>query len=183
MLGDALAERQHWRPALDAMRIALSQRETADLRARYVKLRGEHGFRVLELFRRLRRGRPRAGFQFSEELPKKAADFSPFVAIERQDRPDRSPVPGRLIGRAVAAPILFDALRGPAFPRRRCRNRRKARFCQRCQAAATITALQSGAGRGRLGAPIMCPPDGARLEHTAGDEPLVVKIAGGRGPL
>jgi alpha-2-macroglobulin len=87
VLGDALAERQQWRPALDAMRIALTQRETADLRARYEKLRGEHGFRVLDYSVDSDAVSPRACFQFSEELPKKAADFSPFVAVEGQDRP------------------------------------------------------------------------------------------------
>ncbi len=87
VLGDTLAERQQWRPALDSMRIALEQRETADLRARYEKVRAEHGFRILDYSVDSDTISPRACFQFSEELPTKTADFSPFVAVEGQNRP------------------------------------------------------------------------------------------------
>ncbi len=55
LLGQTLADRQLWRPALDTMRLSLALRETADLRGQYEKLRVAHGFRLLGLFRRLRR--------------------------------------------------------------------------------------------------------------------------------
>ncbi len=87
LLGTTLAERKLWRAALDAMRAALDLRETADLRARYEKLRGEHGFRVLDYTVDSDAISPRACFQFSEDLPGKRTDFSPFVAIEGIDKP------------------------------------------------------------------------------------------------
>src|ERR1041385_574444 len=47
LLGRTMADRQLWRPALDAMRLSLTMRETADLRGRYEQLRVEHGFPLL----------------------------------------------------------------------------------------------------------------------------------------
>jgi uncharacterized protein YfaS (alpha-2-macroglobulin family) len=87
VLGDALADQRQWRPALDAMRIALEARESADLRGRYERLRLEHGFRMLDYSIDSDAVSPRACFQFSEELPGKGTDFSPFVAVLGQDRP------------------------------------------------------------------------------------------------
>ena len=48
VLGKALAERKLWRPALDALRLSLDQREVADVRGQYEKLRDEHGFKLLD---------------------------------------------------------------------------------------------------------------------------------------
>jgi penicillin-binding protein 1C len=98
-------------------------------------------------------------------------------------RPDGSPVLG-LIGRAVAAPILFDA------------------FARTGLSPAPLPKAPDGvlsASGAKLPPPlrrfspalveagpaprIMFPPNGARLERAGGDEPLAVKIAGGRGPL
>ena len=56
VLGRTMADRQHWRNALDTMRLSLDLRETADLRGQYERLRVEHGFRLLNLHRRFRRG-------------------------------------------------------------------------------------------------------------------------------
>jgi penicillin-binding protein 1C len=98
-------------------------------------------------------------------------------------RPDGAPVPG-LIGRTVAAPILFDA------------------FARTGLSPAPLTKAPDGvlsASGAKLPPPlrrfspalveagaaprIMFPPNGARLERGAEDEPLALKIAGGRGPL
>jgi uncharacterized protein YfaS (alpha-2-macroglobulin family) len=87
LLGRTLADRQQWRPALDALRLALDLRETADLRARYEGLRAEHGFRLLDYAVDSDAVSPRACFQFSEDLPGKRTDFSPFVAVAGQDKP------------------------------------------------------------------------------------------------
>ena len=87
LLGDTLAEQHLWRPALDALRIALEQRESADLRGRYERLRLAHGFRMLDYSIDSDAASPRACFQFSETLPGKGTDFSPFVAVLGQDRP------------------------------------------------------------------------------------------------
>ena len=69
VLGDALADQRQWRPALDAMRIAVEARESADLRGRYERLRLAHGFRMLDYSIDSDAASPRACFQFSEELP------------------------------------------------------------------------------------------------------------------
>ena len=84
LLGRTLADRQQWRPALDAMRLALDLRETADLRGQYERLRTEHGFRLLDYSVDSDAVSPRACFQFSEELPGRRTDFSPFKIIFRQ---------------------------------------------------------------------------------------------------
>jgi alpha-2-macroglobulin len=86
VLGRSLAERQLWRPALDTLRISLQLREVADVRARYERLRDEHGFRVLDYSVDADAASPRACFQFSEPLPKRA-DFSPYLALAGVDRP------------------------------------------------------------------------------------------------
>jgi uncharacterized protein YfaS (alpha-2-macroglobulin family) len=86
VLGRALAERNLWRPALDALRLSLEGREVADVRARYQKLRQEHGFRLLDYTVDSDSASPRACFQFSEELAKRT-DFTPFVVLAGTDRP------------------------------------------------------------------------------------------------
>lgn len=87
VLGNALAARKQWRGALDAMRLALDMRETADLRGQYERLRTEHGFRLLNYSVDSDAISPRTCFQFSEELPGRRTDFSPFVAVAGLDKP------------------------------------------------------------------------------------------------
>ena len=81
VLGRAFSERKLWRPALDALRLSLDQREVADVRAQYEKMRDDHGFRLLDYTVDSDSASPRACFQFSEELAKRT-DFSPFVALD-----------------------------------------------------------------------------------------------------
>ncbi len=83
MLGRTLADRQQWRAALDSLRLSLELRETADLRGQYEQLRVEHGFRLLDYTVDSDAISPRACFQFSEELPGRRTDFSPFVVGRR----------------------------------------------------------------------------------------------------
>ena len=87
VLGQAFAARKEWRPALDTMRLSLELRETAELRGQYERLRVEHGFRMLDYSVDSDAVSPRACFQFSEALPEKRTDFSPFVAVAGQDKP------------------------------------------------------------------------------------------------
>ena len=87
LLGRTFADRKLWRPALDTMRLALDLRETPDVRQSYEQIRDEHGFRILDYTVDADAASPRACFQFSEELPGKRADFSPFVVVEGQDKP------------------------------------------------------------------------------------------------
>ncbi len=86
LLGTLLSQRQVWRPALDALRLSLELRETADVRGQYERLRDQYGFRVLNYTIDADTASPRACFQFSEELPART-DFSPFVALAGTDKP------------------------------------------------------------------------------------------------
>ena len=87
LLGRLMADRQQWRPALDAMRLSLALREQADLRRRYETVRAEHGFRILDYTVDSDATSPRACFQFSEDLPAEGADLTPFVVVAGFDRP------------------------------------------------------------------------------------------------
>lgn len=87
VLGRTLADRQQWRGALDSLRLSLDLRETAELRSQYEKMRGEHGFRLLDYTIDSDSISPRACFQFSEELPGRRTDFSPFIAVAGIERP------------------------------------------------------------------------------------------------
>jgi len=81
------ADRQLWRPALDTLRISLETREVAEVRQEYERLREYHGFRLLDYTIDSDAASARVCFQFSEDLPSKRADFSPFVAVAGQDKP------------------------------------------------------------------------------------------------
>ena len=87
VLGQTLASRKMWRPALDTLRLSLDMRENAETRGDYEKLRAERGFRMLDYTVDSDAVSPRACFQFSEMLPGKRTDFSPYVAVVGQDRP------------------------------------------------------------------------------------------------
>ncbi|UGV26631.1 alpha-2-macroglobulin family protein [Rhodopseudomonas boonkerdii] len=86
VLGRAMAERKLYRPALDALRLSLDMREVADVREQYEKLRGDHGFRLLDYSVDSDSASPRACFQFSEDLAKRV-DFAPFLALAGNDKP------------------------------------------------------------------------------------------------
>jgi uncharacterized protein YfaS (alpha-2-macroglobulin family) len=87
VLSRTFADRQLWRPALDTLRLSLDLREVADVRQQYERLRESHGFRLLDYSVDSDAASPRACFQFSENLPAKRVDFSPFVAVAGIDRP------------------------------------------------------------------------------------------------
>src|ERR1700730_6553681 len=87
VLGRSFAERTLWRPALDTIRLSLELREVADVRAQYEKMRDDHGFRLLDYSVDSDSASPRVCFQFSEELPGKRTDFSPFISVAGQDKP------------------------------------------------------------------------------------------------
>jgi alpha-2-macroglobulin len=87
VLGRTLSDRAQWRGALDSLRLSLELRETAELRGQYERLRAEHGFRLLDFSVDSDSISPRACFQFSEELPGRRTDFSPFIAVAGVDRP------------------------------------------------------------------------------------------------
>jgi uncharacterized protein YfaS (alpha-2-macroglobulin family) len=87
IISRSYADRQLWRPALDAMRLSLDLREVAEIRQQYERMREDHGFRLLDYSVDADASSPRACFQFSEDLPGRRTDLSPFVALSGQDRP------------------------------------------------------------------------------------------------
>jgi len=102
-------------------------------------------------------------------------------------RPDGAPVPG-LVGRASAAPILFDAFARSGFaPAPLARAPKGAIFAGSNRLPPPLQRFSAGAGPSEAADPprIMFPPDGARLELAAASQPdaIALKIAGGRAPL
>ena len=87
VMARSFADRNMWRPSLDAMRLSLELREVADVRQQYERMREDHGFRLLDYSVDSDAASPRACFQFSEDLPGKRTDFSPFVAVAGEDKP------------------------------------------------------------------------------------------------
>src|SRR5262249_33282428 len=86
MLATAYGKRSEWRPALNALALALKLDETPELRTTYSGLREKYGFRVSNFSVDSDAASPRACFQFSETLPKRT-DFAPYVAVAGQDKP------------------------------------------------------------------------------------------------
>ena len=102
-------------------------------------------------------------------------------------RPDGAPVPG-LVGRASAAPILFDAFaRTGLAPAPLPRAPKGVIFAASNKLPPPLQRFGAGAGPADAIAPprIMFPPDGARLELATMNQPeaIALKIAGGREPL
>jgi uncharacterized protein YfaS (alpha-2-macroglobulin family) len=87
ILGRMQGDLKKWRPALDALRLSLELREVAEVRALYETMRSDHGFRMLNYSVDADAASPRACFQFSEALPGRRTDFSPFVAVSGIDKP------------------------------------------------------------------------------------------------
>ena len=105
-------------------------------------------------------------------------------------RPDGAPVPG-LVGRAVAAPILFDAFARLGKPIAPLPPAPKgAIFASNAKLPLPLQRFRPGGLPSENAEPaphIMFPPNGARLELSASDgakaDPVALKIAGGVQPL
>jgi len=102
-------------------------------------------------------------------------------------RADGAPVPG-LVGRASAAPILFDAFaRSGLNPALLAKAPKGVIFSTTAKLPPPLQRFSPAAEVGVTAEPprIMFPPDGARLELSGGraPDPLALKIAGGRAPL
>jgi len=87
LLSRSFAGRKMWRPALDSLRLSLDLREVAEQRATYERMREDHGFRLLDYSVDSDSASPRACFQFSEPLPGRRVDLSPFVSVTGLDKP------------------------------------------------------------------------------------------------
>jgi len=101
-------------------------------------------------------------------------------------RPDGAPVPG-LVGRAAAAPILFDAFaRSGNAPAPLAHAPKGAVFAATNKLPPPLQHFSADGGLAASEPPrIMFPPDGARIELAKGaaPEPVALKIAGGAAPL
>jgi uncharacterized protein YfaS (alpha-2-macroglobulin family) len=80
-LGALFAGRAQWRAAIDTYRASLALADVPARRATYEDLITQHGFRITGYSIDSDAATPRACFQFSEDLQRGRADFSPFVAI------------------------------------------------------------------------------------------------------
>jgi uncharacterized protein YfaS (alpha-2-macroglobulin family) len=81
LLGEIYAQREYFRPSLEAYRASLQLADVASVRATYEDLRAKHGFRITEYKVDSDAASPRACFQFSEALAGGRTDFTPFVAV------------------------------------------------------------------------------------------------------
>jgi penicillin-binding protein 1C len=101
-------------------------------------------------------------------------------------RADGTPVPG-LVGRAAAAPILFDAFaRSGNAPAPLAHAPKGAVFAATSKLPPPLQHFSADGGLAASEPPrIMFPPDGARIELAKGaaPEPVALKIAGGAAPL
>ena len=101
-------------------------------------------------------------------------------------RPDGTPVPG-LVGRSVAAPILFDAFaRSGLTPVPLASAPKGTVFASTNKLPPPLQRFNPAAGLAVVAEPprIMFPPDGARIEMAwDGPNSVALKIAGGLAPL
>ena len=86
-LGEVLADRQRWRPALNAYRASLDRVDNADIRSTYEELRKDHGFRILDYKVDSDSSSPRICFTFSDPLQQGKVDFTPFIAVSGNANP------------------------------------------------------------------------------------------------
>ncbi|ODS01688.1 alpha-2-macroglobulin [Methyloceanibacter superfactus] len=85
-LATAYGKTGDWRPALNALHLALRLEANSGRQATYDQLREKYGFRVSNFSVDSDAASPRACFQFTEPLLKRA-DFSPFVSVVGDDKP------------------------------------------------------------------------------------------------
>ena len=102
-------------------------------------------------------------------------------------RPDGAPVPG-LVGRAAAAPILFDAFaRSGSAPAPLAHAPKGVVFAATSKLPPPLQRFSPEGGVSAAAEPprIMFPPDGARIElpKSGPPEPVALKITGGAAPL
>jgi penicillin-binding protein 1C len=98
-------------------------------------------------------------------------------------RADGAPVPG-LVGRAAAAPVLFDAFgRTGNAPAPLAHAPKGAVFATTAKLPPPLQRFSAEGADNAEPPRIMFPPDRARLELPKGNEPIALKITGGAAPL
>lgn len=81
-LGQTLAARYQWRPALRALRAALAIKEDPGVRATYAQWLAEHGFRITGHRVDSEAASPRICVEFSDPLAKERAGLTDFLQVE-----------------------------------------------------------------------------------------------------
>src|SRR5690625_4719653 len=82
LLAEVLADRGHFRPALESYKAGLALHEDPGMRAALDDLRAEHGFRVVDHTVDADTASPRICVQFSEDLLPGRTDFSTYVTLD-----------------------------------------------------------------------------------------------------
>ncbi|MBL8572131.1 MAG: alpha-2-macroglobulin family protein [Hyphomicrobiaceae bacterium] len=86
-LSYAYSHREYWRAAIDTMKLSIERKDDPERRDRYVELREEHGFRILDYKVDSDSASPRVCVEFSEDLSRTQKDFSPFVVVSGAKKP------------------------------------------------------------------------------------------------
>ncbi|MEW6436215.1 MAG: alpha-2-macroglobulin [Pseudomonadota bacterium] len=86
-LGAVFAQRELWRPSLNAFHASLGLVDDPLTRATYQKERETYGFRILDYKVDKDSASPRACFQVSESLAPGRIDFASYVSVAGIDRP------------------------------------------------------------------------------------------------
>ena len=82
LLGQALADRYDWKPAIRAYRASLALVEDAGRRQTYEQLNAEYGFRIVDDVVEADAAAPRICLNFSERLADSRGDLADFVSVE-----------------------------------------------------------------------------------------------------
>ncbi|MCR4282000.1 MAG: MG2 domain-containing protein, partial [Bauldia sp.] len=82
LLGDSLAKREYWRPAIRAYRASLAVSDVASVRETYEKAVAEHGFRVVSHDVEADSAVPQICVRFSDPLPVSQSDLADYVTVE-----------------------------------------------------------------------------------------------------
>lgn len=85
LIGESMSRRSYWRPAIEAYKASLALVDHAETREKYEKLRGEHGFRMMDYTAEAELVTPRLCVKFSENLARGQIDFSKFVSVDGKD--------------------------------------------------------------------------------------------------
>ncbi len=94
VMHEALKRRQLWRPAIEALKVSLTLKEDAGVRASFDKLVAEKGFRLLDYKADADAAQPRLCMQFSERLATGQVDFTKFIGVDGK-APQNASVEGR----------------------------------------------------------------------------------------
>ncbi|MEQ8822940.1 MAG: alpha-2-macroglobulin [Filomicrobium sp.] len=85
VLTNALIRRSLWRPAIEAMKVAVGLEETAPRAKRLADLKAQHGFRMTDYKTESDSAEPRVCLEFSERLSRSVEDFSDYVTVNGAD--------------------------------------------------------------------------------------------------